>query len=106
MYNNYFIDYAKSITIPKGKLPPKFTMLDVKFHGTENHGTENPNHHGRNFAGAMTLKGLTKITSYFPGLSIKMSLGSTMIWTHERLSIRKIYIESSHLSIHIIPTFQ
>jgi len=40
MFYNYFNDYAGVILIPKGKLPVKFTMPDIKCHGTEN-----PHHH-------------------------------------------------------------
>ena len=53
MFNNYFNDYAEFTTILKGKLSPKFTMLDIN-------GTENTNHRVRNFISAMTLKGIDK----------------------------------------------
>ena len=33
MFNNYFNDYAGFTSIPKGKLSPKLTMPDFKFHG-------------------------------------------------------------------------
>jgi len=42
-------------SFPKGQLPLKFTMLDIKFYRTEN-----PYHHVRNFISAMTLKGIDK----------------------------------------------
>jgi len=44
MLNNYFNDYMGFISIPNEKLPPKFTILDSKFHGIEN-----SNHHVRFF---------------------------------------------------------
>ena len=34
-FNYYFNDYAGFTTIPKGILPPKFTILDTKSHETE-----------------------------------------------------------------------
>ena len=37
-------------SIPKGKLPLKFTMPDIKLHGIEN-----PYYHVRNFLSTMTL---------------------------------------------------
>jgi len=55
MLNNCFNDYAEFTTIPKGKLPPKFTMLDIKFHGIES-----PHYHVRNCFSAMILKGMDK----------------------------------------------
>ena len=55
MVNNCFNDYAGFTTILKGKLPPKFTKLDIKFHRPEN-----PNHHLRNYVSAMTLKEIDK----------------------------------------------
>jgi len=51
MFNNYSNDYMGFTSIPKGKLLLKFTMLDIKFYGTEN-----PHHHVRNFISTMTLK--------------------------------------------------
>jgi len=53
MFNNYFHDYAGFTSIPKGMLLPKFTMSNIKFHGTEN-----PHHHVKNFISNMTLKGI------------------------------------------------
>jgi len=35
IFNNYFIDYARFASIPKGKLNTKFTMPHIKFYGTE-----------------------------------------------------------------------
>jgi len=55
MFNNYFNDYTIFTSILKGKLPPKFTMPNIKFHGTGN-----PRHHMRNFISAMTLQGIDK----------------------------------------------
>ena len=55
MSNNYFNHYPRFSSISKGKLPPKFTVPDIKFHGTEN-----PNHHVKNFVSVMTLKGIDK----------------------------------------------
>jgi len=55
MFNNFYNDYVGFTTILKGKLPHKFTMPDIKFHGTEN-----PNHHVRDFVSVMTLKGIDK----------------------------------------------
>jgi len=55
MFNNYSDDYAGFSSTPKGKLPLKFTMTNIKFHGTEN-----PHHHVRNFVSAVTLKGIDK----------------------------------------------
>jgi len=53
MFNNYFNDYAGFTIIPKRKLSPKFTIPDIKFHGTAQH-------HMRSFIIAMTLKGIDK----------------------------------------------
>ena len=47
-------------TIPKEKLPPKFIMPDIKFHGAEN-----PNLHVRNFVIVVTLKGIDKDIFHF-----------------------------------------
>jgi len=55
LFNNSFNGYAGFTSIPKRKLPPKFTIPGIKFHGTKN-----PNHHIRNFINAMTLKGIDK----------------------------------------------
>jgi len=55
MFNNYLSDYEGFTSFPEWKLPPKFIMSNIKFHGTDN-----PNHHVRNFVSAMTLKGIDK----------------------------------------------
>ena len=55
MHYNYFAHYRGFTSILKRKLPLKFSMLDVKFHGTKN-----PCHHVRNFFSAVTLKGIYK----------------------------------------------
>jgi len=55
MFNNYFNEYKGFTSISKGKLPPEFTMADIKFHGTEN-----PHHYMGNFVMAITLKGIDK----------------------------------------------
>lgn len=59
IFNNYFNEYVGFTSIPKGKLPPKFTMPNIKFHGTEN-----SNHYLRNFASSMALKGIDKDIIY------------------------------------------
>jgi len=59
MFNNYFDNYTGFVSITKENLPPKFTMPDIKFQGTEN-----PHHHVRNIVGAMILKGIDKDIFY------------------------------------------
>ena len=55
MFNNYFNDYTELTSIPKGKLPLKFTMPDIKFYGTEN-----LHYHMMNFLTTMPLKGIDR----------------------------------------------
>ena len=55
MFNNYSKDCEGFTSIPKGKLHPKFMILDIK-----SHGTKNPHHHVRDFLNATTLKGIDK----------------------------------------------
>jgi len=55
MFNNYSSDYAGFISIPKGMLPPKFTMSDINFHRIKN-----PHHVMRTFVSDMTLKRIDK----------------------------------------------
>jgi len=55
MFNNYFSDYAGFTLVSKGKLSPKFTMPNIKFHETGN-----PNRHVWNFISAMTLNGIDR----------------------------------------------
>jgi len=55
MFNHYFNDHAEFTMTLKGKLPPKFMMLDIEFHGTEN-----PHHCVTNFVSVMTLKDIGK----------------------------------------------
>jgi len=52
-FNNLIDDCARFTSIPRGKLPQKFTMSDIKFLGTEN-----PHYHMRNYLSAVTLKGI------------------------------------------------
>ena len=51
MFNNHFTNYGGFTSIPKGKLAPRFTMPDIKLHGTKN-----THHYVRNFVSAMTFK--------------------------------------------------
>jgi len=51
VFNNYFNDYMGFTSIPKGKLPLKFTMPDIKFYGTK---------HPLFLLSVMTLKGIEK----------------------------------------------
>ena len=50
IFKNYFTGFT---SIPEGRLPRKFTMLDVKFYGTEH-----PHYNVRNFLSIMTIKGM------------------------------------------------
>ena len=54
-----FNDYVGFTSIPKGKLPPMFTMPNIKFRGIEN-----PHHHIIKFISAMTLHGIDKDIFY------------------------------------------
>ena len=53
MFSNYINDYAGFTTTTRGKLLLKFTIPDIKFHGSKY-----PHHHVRNFLSAMILKGI------------------------------------------------
>ena len=53
MFKNYFNDNAGFTSIPKGKLPLRFTMPCIKFNRIRNH-----HHHMRNLVSVMTLKGI------------------------------------------------
>jgi len=88
MFNNYFNDYVGLILIPIGKLPPKFTVLDIKFHGTKN-----PYHYLRNFVSAMALKGIDKDISYiiFPWTFNK----DVMRW-YNAVDLRKVMNWDNH----------
>jgi len=59
IFNNYFTDYVGFTSIPKGNFSPKFTTPDIKLHGSEN-----PQHHVRNFISAITLKTIDKDIFY------------------------------------------
>jgi len=86
-FNNCFNVYAGFTSILKVKLSPKFTMPNIKFHGTKN-----PNHYVRHFINVMTLKGINKdnfhiifpFTSYSLRLSIRISQHGTALWTYGR----------------------
>ena len=55
MFNNYFNEYARFTSVLKGKLSPKFTMLDIKLYETEN-----LHYHLRSFLSATTPIGINK----------------------------------------------
>ncbi|KAJ8428399.1 hypothetical protein Cgig2_029022 [Carnegiea gigantea] len=58
LLDSRFNNHAGFTIMLKGKLPPKFTMPDTKFHGTKS-----PNHHMRNFISGMTLKAAQKLNN-------------------------------------------
>jgi len=48
MVNNYFNDHVEFTSISRGKLAPKFTVPNIKFHGTKD-----PHHHVKNIISAI-----------------------------------------------------
>ena len=52
MFDNNFFNYKGFTSIPKGKLPLKFSMFNIKFYGIKN-----SYHLVRNFVSIITLKG-------------------------------------------------
>jgi len=100
IFNNYFNDHVKFTSVPKGKLPPKFNVSNIKFHGTEN-----LHHHMKNFVSVRTLKGTDKDILYF---RFPWTFDKDVIIWYTTLNPRKAvnYDKNFYIAIHMILTTQ